>query len=257
MKKLVPVICLALFAALPSVATAQLRSSDGGSRTIRSGQTLTIASGATLAIASGATMTNAGTLSSTGTLTSDALAGASATTLAVGNATSTAVSLCNSAACDTITIGTNTDADTITIGESNDTAVSITDNNWSISAGGIASFAHQRRVNGTTFTAADPNPSKATLQAADFFLVDTTSNAVDLDFADDAALDAADIGSTWTFIVSAGGTNALTVTAGASGVTTVTTHNATTGTTAEDVGDMIECTAYATTKIACVVYAAD
>lgn len=66
---------------------------------------------------------------------------------------------------------------------------------------GAQTIAHLRHVNGSTFTTADPNPSKAMLQAANFFLVDTTANAVDLDFADNAALDAEDIGSTWTFVV--------------------------------------------------------
>ncbi len=46
---------------------------------------------------------------------------ASAGTLSIGNSTATAVSICNSAACDTITIGSNADADTITVGDSNDT----------------------------------------------------------------------------------------------------------------------------------------
>ena len=164
-------------------------------------------------------------------------------TFGVGNTTATTVSIGNSAAADTITIGTNADADAISIGDSLDTVQ--------------VAAAIIRVKSGTTFTAADPNPTKATLQAAHFFLVDTSSNAVDLDFADDAALDAADVGAVWTFVVSAGGTNALTVTVGASGVTTVVALSATTGTSAEDVGDMIQCTAFATTKITCVTYAAD
>lgn len=53
-------LATALLVSLP--ASAQLRSSDGGSRTIKSGQTLTIASGATLNVASGATFTNSATL---------------------------------------------------------------------------------------------------------------------------------------------------------------------------------------------------
>ncbi len=60
--------------------------------------------------------------------------------LAIGNTTATSVSLCNSAACDTLSLGTNTDADTITIGEANDD-VSLTDAQWSISAAGAGSFA--------------------------------------------------------------------------------------------------------------------
>lgn len=176
----------------------------------------------------------------------------------IGTANATSVSICNSAACDTITIGSNADADTITIGDATDTAVSITDDSWSIGTDGIAKFAHLRTANNATLTAADVNLSKAQIQAAGFFPVDTTTNAVDVDFGDDAALDAVDIGAVKTFVVIVGhATQALTVTAGATGVTTITTHNATVGTTAEDVGDMIQCTVYATTKAACAVYAAD
>lgn len=57
----------------------------------------------------------------------------------IGNTNATSVSLCNSAACDTIEIGTNTDADTITIGEANDN-VAITDAQWSINGSGAASL---------------------------------------------------------------------------------------------------------------------
>ena len=60
--------------------------------------------------------------------------------LALGDANATSVSICNSAACDTILIGNNADADTITIGDSTDTTVSITDDNWSITAAGVANF---------------------------------------------------------------------------------------------------------------------
>ncbi|MCH7535232.1 MAG: hypothetical protein IH948_05735, partial [Bacteroidetes bacterium] len=60
---------------------------------------------------------------------------ATAAALTIAGTNATAVSICNSAACDTITIGTNSDADTITIGEANDD-VSITDADWSIASDG-------------------------------------------------------------------------------------------------------------------------
>jgi|GEM_PF-2303833 len=59
--------------------------------------------------------------------------------LALGNTTATSISVCNSAACDTISLGTNADADTITIGDALDN-VSINDAQWSISAAGTGTF---------------------------------------------------------------------------------------------------------------------
>jgi len=125
----------------------------------------------------------------------------------------------------------------------------------SITPEGIASMANYRVTNGSTFTAADPNPSRATLRAAGFFLVDTTANAVDLDLSNDADFEAVDLGTRWVFLISAGGTNALTVTNGASGVA-ITTLN-TLGTTCEDVGDSIACTAFALEKALCITTCAD
>lgn len=121
---------------------------------------------------------------------------------------------------------------------------------------GIASFANVRRTNGTTFTAADPNPTRAQLLAASFWLVDTTSNAVDLDFSNDTDLLAADIGTTWLFYISAGGTNALTITAGGSGVTP-TVMQAGAGSSCEDVGDSISCTAVGLELVRCFSVCAD
>ena len=46
---------------------------------------------------------------------------ATAGALAIGNTTATSVSICNSAACDTLTLANNADADTVTIGDSLDT----------------------------------------------------------------------------------------------------------------------------------------
>ena len=119
----------------------------------------------------------------------------------------------------------------------------------------IVSAGQYRKENGSTFTAADPNPSRATLRGSAFFLVDTTANAVDLDWSDDADMEEADLGTQWHFVISAGGTNALTVTNGASGVV-VTTLN-TLGTTCEDVGDNITCTAFALEAVVCNTTCAD
>lgn len=85
-----------------------------------------------------ATFVNALVTASATTGVDTAAAGA----LSLGNVTATSVSVCNSATCDTITIGTNADADTITIGDSTDTTVSITDDNWSITAAGVGTLVN-------------------------------------------------------------------------------------------------------------------
>lgn len=114
-----------------------------------------------------------------------------------------------------------------------------------------STVSHERFTSNASLTAADVNLTAAQIQAASVFPVSTTANAVDVDFGDDAALSSSDVGSRKLFIVTAGGTNALTVTAGASGVTTVATIN-TAGTTCEDVGDVIECIVTSTTTATCV-----
>ena len=146
-------------------------------------------------------------------------------------------------------------ADGLTAGTAAASKFALLDASKGIGDLGVVRMATRRAVAGTTFTTADPNPSRATLRANDFFLVDTSANVVDLDFSDDADLEAADLGTEWTFIVSAGGTNALTVTNGASGVV-VTTLN-TLGTTCEDVSDMIKCTARALEAVSCYSICAD
>jgi len=126
----------------------------------------------------------------------------------------------------------------------------------SITPEGIATMANYRVTNGATFTTADPNPTRATLRAAGYFKVDTTANAVDLDFSNDADLEAADLGTTWRFVLAPGhATQALTVTNGGSGVV-VTTLN-TLGTTCEDTADIITCTAVALEAVTCVTVCAD
>jgi hypothetical protein len=101
--------------------------------------------------ATGAVSLNGDTTVATGkSLFVNTIDRASAGALAIGNATATSVSVCNSAACDTYTLGTNTDADTITIGEAND-SVSLTSANWSITSAGAASFASMT-LGSTTFS---------------------------------------------------------------------------------------------------------
>lgn len=108
---------------------------------------------------------------------------------------------------------------------------------------------------GTTWQAS-ADITVAELHAGNFFKVGTTAGAVDLDFANDVPLDAADVGSTWTFCVDEGGTNALTVTACASGVETMKAIDLK-GTTCEDVGDCITVIAYSTTQGSAVTSCAD
>lgn len=98
--------------------------------------------------------------------------------------------------------------------------------------------------------------TRAELYSKSFFKVDTRGGAVDLDFANDLALDSSDIGAEWFFCVGEGGSNALTVTAGASGVTTVKVVDAD-GTTCEDVGDCIRMIAYSTTQATAFTQCAD
>lgn len=116
----------------------------------------------------------------------------------------------------------------------------------------IAADAY-RVTNGAAFTTANPTPTQADLQAASYWPVDTSSNAVDIDIP---LMAAGDVGRHLTFAVTTGhATQALTVTDG-SGLTVVT-QNATTGTTAEDAGDYIDCLITAAATATCVTYAAD
>lgn len=116
-----------------------------------------------------------------------------------------------------------------------------------------------RVTNGTTISGVtDKNLSAAEAHSAQFFLVNTSApggSTLDIDFFDDTAPDSADIGARWDFIIVTGG-SALTVTAGASGVTTVTTLN-TLGSTCEDAGDTISCQLRSTTAATCTRTCAD
>ncbi|MEK7183261.1 MAG: hypothetical protein AAB776_01360, partial [Patescibacteria group bacterium] len=111
--------------------------------------TLTLQSGVTGALQF---FSSANSISSSGVLTlasnvltaaGSGLDASSAGALTLGAATATSISVCDSAACDTLTFGTNADADTITIGEvSNDTVaingatVAINSSDWDIDATG-------------------------------------------------------------------------------------------------------------------------
>lgn len=122
-------------------------------------------------------------------------------------------------------------------------------------ATGITSIGAGNLVIAATAASASGDLSTATLHAFQQWNVTTTGGAVDLDFGEDAALNAADVGQKWKFIIVAG-TNALTVTAGTT-VSTASTVQTAAGSTCEDVGDYIECLPYTTTAIKCFSYCAD
>lgn len=108
----------------------------------------------------------------------------------------------------------------------------------------------------STTASASADIATATLHFYQLWKVDTTSGAVDLDFGEDVALSASDIGNTWRFLVVTGGTNALTVTAGTT-VSTVATSQAGAGATCEDAGDYLDCMPYTTTAVRCQSFCAD
>jgi hypothetical protein len=87
------------------------------------------------------------------------------------------------------------------------------------------------------------------------FNITTTGGAVDIDFGEDAVLDAAMIGQRWRFLIVAG-TNALTVTAGTT-VSTLPTVQSGPGASCEDVGDYIDVIPYTTSAAKAWSYCAD
>lgn len=109
----------------------------------------------------------------------------------------------------------------------------------------------------STITAAT-DITLAQLKRASVFLVSTTAPGaatLDIDIGDDAAITSDMIGQEWDFIILTG-SSALTVTAGASGFTTVTTQNLL-GATCEDPGDRITCQARSTSAVTCYRSCAD
>ena len=121
--------------------------------------------------------------------------------------------------------------------------------NITVTSGYVNAPAYQVG-SGSAFSDAANSPTKATLQQASYWGVITSGNVVDIDLP---AMDAVDIGRHLLFVVTAGGTNALTVTSGVMTVATV----AQTGTGTEDVGDTVDCLIVTTTKAWCDAYAAD
>lgn len=95
-----------------------------------------------IVIANGAGIINLNDSVTTGSLTvsGTSMTATSATTITLG-----------STGADTITIG-NGGADTITIGNAASTGVSIVDNNWSVTAGGVATFITGTAIGSQTFT---------------------------------------------------------------------------------------------------------
>ncbi|MEK7183373.1 MAG: hypothetical protein AAB776_01925, partial [Patescibacteria group bacterium] len=91
--------------------------------------------------------------------------------LALGNTTATSVAICNSAACDTIALGTNADADAITIGDGSLDTVAIGGVNWTIVGSGLFTTASDIALNGGDLTST----------SATFNFLDAASNSTTLD----------------------------------------------------------------------------
>lgn len=95
--------------------------------------------------------------------------------------------------------------------------------------------------------------TKAQMQSASYFPVDTSGGAVDIDIEN--SLDAIDVGRRLTFAVTTGG-NGLTVTGGDSGTddpTVVTLTGA--GAAVDAAGDYIECLVTGTSSVTCTTWA--
>lgn len=95
--------------------------------------------------------------------------------------------------------------------------------------------------------------TKAQMQSASYFPVDTSGGSVDIDVEN--SLDAIDVGRSLKFVVTSGG-NGLTVTGGDSGTddpTVVTLTGA--GASVDAAGDYIECLVTATSSVTCTTWA--
>ncbi len=112
---------------IQDATTVDSLTTDTAGITIASGQSYSGSGAVTLASATASDLTiNSGT---TGTINIGT--DASAETINIGN---------TGAAVKTIAIGNNTQANTITIGDASVTGLSLTDDNWSVSAGGAGAF---------------------------------------------------------------------------------------------------------------------
>lgn len=93
-----------------------------------------------------------GTIQTTGSVFGNAFDRSSAGALTIGNTNATSISLCNSAACDTISIGTNADADSITIGDATD-SFTLASSGLNVSSAGALSGITTIVTSGTINTA--------------------------------------------------------------------------------------------------------
>lgn len=133
--------------------------------------------------------------------------------------------------------------DVTTIGTAQGSKAVVLDSAMSIAGLKIVDMDNLRL--GSCSFSASADISTAQLHACQVFYVTTTGGAVDLDFGEDEALAAADVGQKWRAVIVAG-TNALTITAGTT-VSTVTTSQVGAGAACEDVGDYFEIVPYTTT----------
>lgn len=115
--------------------------------------------------------------------------------LVIGAGATTSTSICNTATCDTLTLGNNADADTITIGDAaNDTTtlngatVAIDSGDWDITSAGVVTGLNQLSL---AFPAPVDNTNGITVtntaSANSYDLVDVTVTAPNADAAPDTA----------------------------------------------------------------------
>jgi len=216
-------------------------------------QLLGIASTTSITLLNGETITNAtdGTIQLLGIASTTSITLLNGETITnatdgtiqlLGIASTTSITLLNG---ETITNGTD---GTIAFGTANLTNTG----NITVTSGYVNSPSYQVGQ-GSAFSSASNAPSKATLQQASYWSAVTSGNAVDVDLI---AMDQVDVGRHLLFSVTAGGTNPLTVTSGV-GMAVINTFADTASTTAEDVGDAIDCVITTTATAFCQTYAAD
>ncbi len=127
---------------------------------------------------------------------------ASAGALGIGNSTATSVSICNSAACDTITIGTNADADAISIGDATDT-FSLASTGLTVSTagalGGITGYTQASGAFSATLTTTNSATFGSTTSGADIIALKPQSTGVAAQFT--GTLTTADLTAAHTWIL--------------------------------------------------------
>ena len=202
-----------------------------------------ISTGGTLTVTGLSTLSGGATTTSITLLNGETITNATDGTIQLlGIASTTSITLLNG---ETITNGTD---GTIAFGTANLTNTG----NITVTSGYVNSPSYQVGQ-GSAFSSASNAPSKATLQQASYWSAVTSGNAVDVDLI---AMDQVDVGRHLLFSVTAGGTNPLTVTSGV-GMAVINTFADTASTTAEDVGDAIDCVITTTATAFCQTYAAD